>query len=117
VSGRKLGAGRRRVDHTCGSRWCDLVLTLGPARPRGDGDTPPYAADAWAALPLAEQLAHAYGSLEEAEAAWWRHREELAAYDRDQLAQGEHPPEPAALQVFEPDTTWPPPAGKEQRHA
>jgi hypothetical protein len=111
MSNRKLGAGRRRVDHDCAGRDCELNLSIGPPRPRpAVGE--PVLVD-WFGLTLAEQLAHHFGSPEAARAAWEHHRPEMAAYARGQLAMGEQPTRPAACQAFEPDTTWPPPAEKE----
>jgi hypothetical protein len=108
VTARKQGTGRRLVDHDCGSWDCLQVLSLGPARPR------PAVGELvlvdWSQLTPAEQFAHFYGSPEAAEAAWRFHRGQLASLDRIQLAMGEPPTRPAALQVFEePDVTWPPP--------
>jgi hypothetical protein len=101
-------ARRRRVPHNCGTLDCELILEIGPPRPRpAVGE--PVALD-WFSLSRADQYAHAFGTLEEAEAAWQHHREGMAAYARTQLAKGEQLPEPVAAKVFEPDATWPPPA-------
>jgi hypothetical protein len=114
MTSRKLGTSRRRVDHECGERYCELILTLGPARPRGENGTPGYPGD-WAALPLADRLAHYFGSATAAEAAYWHHRDELAEADRAQMRlDGERPARPVAGDVFEPHVTWPPPASNQR---
>jgi hypothetical protein len=108
MSERKLGKVRRRVDHACAGRDCELHLSIGPPRPRPAlGE--PMLVD-WFGLSPADQFAHYFGSPEAARAAWEHHREEMAAYARAQLTKGEQSTEPVALAVFESDTTWPPPA-------
>jgi hypothetical protein len=115
LTGRKPGTGRRRRrDHDCAGRDCELNLSIGPPRPRPAlGEVSPP--ENWYELPLADQFAHYFGTPEAAEAAWLHHREGLAVYARAQLAKGEQPPEPVACEVYEPATTWPPPAGKEDK--
>jgi len=100
-----------RAPHECLPGGCDLVLILGPTRPRGE---PSMRGDRWAAMSDADQLAYAFGSLEAAERAWRAHRAMLVSLDRDQLDRAaragwsEQAPPPVAAGVFEPGAPWPP---------